>query len=379
MNVSLSLADLGRLKADGRQLLSRFWCWWTAEIVAAMPSWLMQFLGSGESRLVVAQQNDRLSMTLVRPDERRKIADFDRDTVTDADLADVRSAVDAVRLACRRIDLELPRGRVLQRKLRLPAGTEERLGQVLGFEMDRFTPFTRDQVYFDYRVSGRDAPSGTLSVDLTLTLRSYLDGLLKQLESCGIRPTAVRVAEKFAREAADSSRADLLPEAYRPDLRWRARALPLGLAAIALALLAATVALPVAHRAETLSELEAQVRAIEPDALAAAELRDEIASVSGQAAFFQARRSETPTTLQMLDELTRVVPDDTWVSRLELPSGQVRLHGESESASSLIALMEASTMLRNARFASPVTKNPRTGNDRFVIEAELLAPGGAAP
>jgi len=379
MSFSLPITDFGRLATGGRHRVKRFWAWWTAEISGAMPAGFRRLIGKAESRLLVAQQNDRVTVLVVGPDGRHPVAEFDRDAVTDADLSAVRSSVDALRGSFRQVLLELPRGRVLRRRVRLPSGTEERLGQVLGFEMDRFTPFRRDQVYFDYRVCNREPSGGSIEVDLTLTLRSYLDPLLEQLDACGISPGAVRVAEKFARPEADANRADLLPESRRPRTSLRDRALKWALVALAVALGTSVLALPVLRQGAALEDLRAQVRAIEHDAVSAARLRDEISAVADRENFFLARRQTAPSMVQLLDELTRVVPDDTWVSRLEVLDRQVRIHGESEGATSLIALVEASGLLQNARFASPVTKNPRTGNDRFVIEADLALTGGIAP
>jgi len=92
--------------------------------------------------------------------------------------------------------------------------------------------------------------------------------------------------------------------------------------------------------------------------------------------FFATRRAELPTTIRLMDEITRVIPDDTWLVRLEVRGSKLRIQGESEGASSLLALLEASDLIENATFSSPVTKNPRTSNDRFAIEAGIRSPEG---
>jgi general secretion pathway protein L len=75
-----------------------------------------------------------------------------------------------------------------------------------------------------------------------------------------------------------------------------------------------------------------------------------------------------------MDEITRVVPDNTWLVRFEVRGPKLGIQGESEGASSLLALLEASDLIENATFSSPVTKNPRTSNDRFAIEARIRSP-----
>jgi hypothetical protein len=46
--------------------------------------------------------------------------------------------------------------KVLRQIITLPLAAEENLQQTLRFEIDRYTPFRADQVYFDYRIKARD-------------------------------------------------------------------------------------------------------------------------------------------------------------------------------------------------------------------------------
>ena len=83
----------------------------------------------------------------------------------------------------------------------------------------------------------------------------------------------------------------------------------------------------------------------------------------------------TDTSWPAVDESARVRNSVTLV--VQVDGNTVRIHGESERASSLIGLIEESALLKDARFSSPVTKNPRTSNDRFVIEAVIDSGEGA--
>ncbi len=79
--------------------------------------------------------------------------------------------------------------------------------------------------------------------------------------------------------------------------------------------------------------------------------------------------------VELLNELTRILPDDTWLSMLEVSGSKLRVQGESGSASSLIGLIEESDLFHDPGFASPITRNRRTGLDRFVLEAEIETTG----
>ena len=72
--------------------------------------------------------------------------------------------------------LQLETRSVLHKSIALPAVTEARLESVLGFEMDRHTPFKADDVYFGYRVAKREPATQRILV-LHLLIRSYLKSL----------------------------------------------------------------------------------------------------------------------------------------------------------------------------------------------------------
>jgi general secretion pathway protein L len=74
-----------------------------------------------------------------------------------------------------------------------------------------------------------------------------------------------------------------------------------------------------------------------------------------------------PTAVEVLDEITRTLPDDTWLLQLVFRDGTLRISGYSENPSALIRLLEQSALLTEVRFSSPVTMDPRLGRERFNI------------
>src|SRR6516165_809933 len=49
---------------------------------------------------------------------------------------------------------------VLGKTLTLPLAAERELDQVLGFEMDRETPFKAEEIYWNHRIEGSDRQNG---------------------------------------------------------------------------------------------------------------------------------------------------------------------------------------------------------------------------
>ena len=137
------------------------------------------------------------------------------------------------------------------------------------------------------------------------------------------------------------------------------------------ALSIAAVALPLLDQQQQIRSLAGELETIDPQAQEADRIRNEVRTVAAQNRFFYEKRVGSPLKVQVLDELTQVLPDDTWLVRLEVSGLTLRIHGESANASALISLIEDSDYLAAAEFASPLTKSPRSGRDRFVIEATL--------
>jgi general secretion pathway protein L len=95
--------------------------------------------------------------------------------------------------------------------------------------------------------------------------------------------------------------------------------------------------------------------------------------ITGQAARLETRyrlpsdeKIRRQPKVVMLEALTRVLPDGTWLQRLEINNDDLRLVGQSRDAAALIALLETSPFFKNVRLAAPVT--PVSGGEQFVIE-----------
>jgi general secretion pathway protein L len=265
------------------------------------------------------------------------------------------------------IVVRLPMHRVLRRTLSLPTTVEENLGAVLGFEMDRYTPFKVDQVYYDFAVRGRGVDGQTLTVVLTAVPRRTLDDLLARLGRWGLEPSVVDVADP---EPA-SPPVNLLPADYRRRTATKGSRLQQLLALITLGLAVAVVAIPLVQKDRAVEALRAELARASEAAQAAQSLQKDYDRAVAEMTFVVRKRYETPAAIDVLDELTRVLPDETWLSRFELSGSELRIQGESNAASALISVVEQSALFRDARFTAPVTQNARTGLERFAIAARI--------
>ena len=72
------------------------------------------------------------------------------------------------------LEIRLNDSEVLARNITLPASTEENLYEVIQYEMDRYTPFTADDVYFDYRLEERLANKDLIKILLIVIKKDVL-------------------------------------------------------------------------------------------------------------------------------------------------------------------------------------------------------------
>ena len=247
--------------------------------------------------------------------------------------------------------LRLPPGTVLRREVRLPAAAERDLVRVLGFEMDRLTPFTPDEIFWGVGGVRREAP-GAIKLNLLITLRAPLENLLAALARGKLRPGYVEDAGGRI--------------ALSPGLAPRKKGFYAALYGLCAVLAVACLAVPVIRQQAALDAAQARIDALTPAAHEAMRLRQRLAiAASGQEAVAAAQASGD--ALQILAALTAALPDDTYITDFTLKSGELTFDGESANAARLIALLAAVPKFQNPGFAAPVTRAINGSADLFSI------------
>ncbi len=75
--------------------------------------------------------------------------------------------------------------------------------------------------------------------------------------------------------------------------------------------------------------------------------------------------------LELLTFLTQITPDDTWLNYLSLRKSQLIIRGESKSAIKYLSELSKTEGLSDVKFASPVTRNPSSDQERFNVQLNL--------
>ena len=143
--------------------------------------------------------------------------------------------------------------------------------------------------------------------------------------------------------------------------------------AIVASLLLVVVAsvLPIWQQRALLLQANAKSGRLQAAANQAMTLRDQLDRTLQTSRMLAEKKQAIPTRVDLLRELTLILPVDTWVERLQIKGDSLQINGQSTKASALIGILEASDMLDSARFLSPVTTDPRTNKERFLLGAHI--------
>jgi len=264
-----------------------------------------------------------------------------------------------------RLELVLRPSRFLVRPLELPARATEFIEGIVRVQIDRLTPWTAAEALFGCGTpvtTGSGKIVTTIAATTRATTQPYISGLealhpasLSIFTRAGEETRElIKVFEKQARGLLD-----------RPRLSRLLRLVLAGVTAVAVLSTAAGAVMQNyfdSRQAELTAELTARRIALRLDRQGAD---------SSPFAVLARRKHETQASVIVIEELSRILPDHTYVTELHIDGNTLQIAGITHDAPSLIRLIEQSPHFTRATFFAPTTRAPSDPGDRFHIEAKL--------
>jgi general secretion pathway protein L len=379
-----------RMQDYARRLgLAGFWQWWTRELDALIPAAPRAALARRRMRPVLVFAGDVATLWRPATENGQPVMAPATTIALTGDAAAVAAAGRAALAprtqaaygsgnAAARIVVSLAPRDMLRRNLVLPAAIEENFRQALSYDLDRHTPFKPEELYFDAAIVARDAARNTITVDLAAARRAVVDPVLKHVAAWGAEVAAI-VPEPPQR-AADS-RLNLLPADARtsrsPWGRWQ---FWVPIALLAVATLAAVV-IPLWQKRDYVMQLSMLADQARGRAAISETLRAELDARVADYNTALERKYLYPGALQVVDAVSKLLPDDTWLTQFELKSmakgketqREMLLRGESANAGHLVQLFEESQLFAQAAPRSPTTKIQPGPGEIFDLGAQLKA------
>ena len=323
------------------QWLLHFWRWWSNELTGMLPPEWRERL-TRRNQIVAEMKGDALVYR--NAETGQIIAGKPRGRVT----------------------FLMAPSQVLMRELELPLLPMSDVKRMIALDLDRLTPFQPDQIYFDADIVARDAENGRQQVAVGVLRRDAAVQILSDVHSRDLTPAALGVkpqdgawAPKFDFLAA-MREAEGGGAAQRRSVYWWG-----GVAA----LLILNFAILTWRDSASLDQLRQAVESQSAPVAVAMRTRDRVdREAERRAQLLDAKEKLSP--LPVLDAVTAVMPQDAWVRRFEWNGRSVHVIGGRKTSQDILARLEASPVLRNARSLSSDNRVDAAGYQPFEMSAE---------
>jgi general secretion pathway protein L len=350
-----------------------FFTWWGDELRTLLPVRWQAFFGAGNVWCLLRHQGSE--WTVQRSGQPTVSTPWTDAMEAPEQQALLKAAVAGIDPQDLRLALCLPPDAVLRRRLFLPEAARDNLRQLGAFEMDRQTPFRIEQVYYDLRELPGAVSSGRIAAELVAVPRAAVDAQLEQLRNAGITIDAVDLCDGNKRLGVN-----LLPPDMARAHRDPRRRLNIGLSIAALVLLLLCLGQWLSNRGDALAAMQAQVDGMHGDAQKIAELRKQLEDSAGASGFLARRKTDQIAIVDILQDLTARLPDDTWLERFTVDNtGHIGIQGQSGKAAPLIDVLQTSKLITDANFQGVIQRDPQTNKERFYMDAHLPKPKSAKP
>lgn len=257
---------------------------------------------------------------------------------------------------------------VLVRTLRLPAMSPKALRGAVGLDVQMMTPFTEAQTLWAFAVRALDSVTSAQQVDVVITSRDQVQRVLREQ---GSRLPAGRLPEVWAESVAQPIMMTGFGEQPRLAREARQRIwLSIG-AAMAVALVAALAATPTAQLYLRAQDAGAQVARLTQSTRDVVAKRQALVTEAESVSALLERQKKQIDHLRVMALLTRVLPDDTAVQRVQFRGDKLTVQGLSDDTSEAVRLLSKESGLRDVRLPSAVTRSSRTSKESFTLEATL--------
>jgi general secretion pathway protein L len=265
-----------------------------------------------------------------------------------------------------RIDIIMRPDQVLFRAVDFPRQAADFLEGMVRAQIDRLTPWVASDALF-----GTSAPvpiaNERIALTLAATSRQKVQPLLALAADCGAASVAGLVEMPEAEHGApaiklfDRVLSGAAGGALDVARLLRMTLLGAGLAAAASLLISTYLDSEYAGEQQELQRQISQRRAA---------LR--INRSDGTAETLLAKRKQSsPSSVMVLEAISRVLPDTTYVTELHVEGDKMQVVGLTQDAPSLIKLIEQSPQFTRATFFAPTTRSQNDPGERFHIEAHI--------
>jgi general secretion pathway protein L len=348
----------------------RFWflssaikAWW-GDVVSLTPSPIKTLFAEPEPQWLIELGPDHLSVLEKRDRRFESAAELHDWRDQEEGLASflAMTGILTPKMASKGI-VVLQKEMLMKRTFSLPLQAEINLARLLEAQLDTLTPFTADEALVGWTVTNRHLSDRRLQVDLLLTPKAKLDGLIHIFNQATGRDPICRYRGNDASNELITLKPLTSKREAHPISTW--------LTATAIGLLILAQAVPISLLDRKIDSLNSQIATNQVAVSDSLAVRRKLDDLRSNLTLLSQRDANAGSSLSLLQELTRVTPDDASFDRVLQSPGTVEINGTAADAYALLGQFQDIRGVSGARFMAPVVADPKLGKHRFRLVLTL--------
>ncbi len=333
----------------GDNLALQSWRWWATELQSAWAD-CQKILAEKNDEAIYLSVDDGIPQ-LLRVSE-KNLVPVDRDNIGTAGFGGKRYVLGL-----------LESKQAVVRKIRLPRSARNDLRSVLQYQISTYTPFSANDVVYDGVVTSEVAGSNTIDVRLIVVPKTVVEALSAHARMLGLYLSELHIKREVTDGEVEPLRVALQNKVAPTTKRTRSLAL------IALTLIAVSPIVAMWRDEAHYQQLVQEMDALKPSIAKAQVVSDERARFLGVQTTFAQIVARSVPALEILEELSAALTDDSSLVELRLQKSEVALTGLSHSAANVLTVIEGSSKFSDAKFSAPIMRQPEDSFERFSMTA----------
>jgi len=128
---------------------------------------------------------------------------------------------------------------------------------------------------------------------------------------------------------------------------------------------------PLQIEEKKIEAIDREIMARKDEVKKAEVLKKDLEAIEKEISTINSFKSSRIMALNLLKEMTQVLPKNAWLSRIRITDLTVEIEGYAASATEILPKLEASRYFKKAEFSSPTFRDTRLSADRFIIKMEI--------
>lgn len=255
------------------------------------------------------------------------------------------------------------------RTMTLPTRDDAYVRAILRNRVERMGPWKFSQALFGYVIDGWTEHNRQAAVRVAIVGRRSIDDLTAALAKAGI------AADRIEVDGDGLAPVQLFRAPSAREYRVGRRMLAAYGAVVASLLVVLAGAL--AYDMHAAGRLDLARQTLGGDAIPGNSIGGNSVAIDGR--ILADRKAREPLRLTVINEISRLLPDNAWLATLKITGSDVSMTGKGRDVPSIIAALQASRILDDVRFAAPTVHAEGEDAGEFSVSALIRDGGRAAP